>query len=282
MTNNSLTLSKDLDQITIALFSSITAALNQCGVQFVVIGATARDVILHYIYKIPIRRLTKDVDLAIIIKNWEKFDELKNALLAFESFSETPIQHRLMFHGVVPLDLVPFGEIAKKNTLLWPPDGADQLNITGYQETFDNAITIMMSKKTEPVRFASLPNLTTLKFFAWQERGSADPKDAIDIWTILDNYVAAGNRERLYDQHIDAMESVDFDEDLAGALVLGRDIKTNVYDHTRLQLLKILEPEIDSQADLRLASHILSGIGHGGGEMEVILTKLRLLKQGLE
>jgi len=282
MTNISLTLSKKLDRVTVKLFSTISSASDQCGIEFVVIGATARDVILHYVYGIAIRRLTKDVDIAIIINEWGKFDKLKSALLATKSFSETRVQHRLIFHDTLPLDIVPFGEIARENHIHWPPDDAVQMNISGHQETLDNAVLINISEGIDPVRFSSLPNLTALKILAWKDRGKSNPKDATDVRIILDHYVAAGNRERLYDQHIDAVESVDYDEDLAGALLLGRDIKESIGDATRMQLTDILESETDELSNFHLALRMRTGSDLDGTEVNLMLTKLRLLKQGIE
>jgi predicted nucleotidyltransferase len=58
------------------------------------------------------------------------------------------------------------------------------------------------------VRVASVPGLTLLKLIAWADRRHQNNKDAADLYWLLTTYTEAGN----------------FDLELAGAELLGRDV----------------------------------------------------------
>jgi predicted nucleotidyltransferase len=49
-------------------------------------------------------------------------------------------------------------------------------------------------------------------------------KDAADLYRLLTSYADAGNTDRVYEQDLDLLESVDFDMRLAGAELVGRDV----------------------------------------------------------
>ena len=51
------------------------------GADFLVVGAIARDLLLHYGYGVPITRATTDVDLGVAVAGWREFRQLRDALL---------------------------------------------------------------------------------------------------------------------------------------------------------------------------------------------------------
>jgi predicted nucleotidyltransferase len=59
---------------------------------------------------------------------------------------------------------------------------------------------------------------------AWADRGAQNNNDAADLYRLLATYSDAGNFDRLYDQESALLEAVDFDLELAGADLLGRDV----------------------------------------------------------
>ena len=75
----------------------------------VVVGATARNLLLFHVFGIPARRATLDVDFAIAVESWDKFHRMRNALLATEEFVPDKVEHRLYFKETeIPIDLIPF------------------------------------------------------------------------------------------------------------------------------------------------------------------------------
>ena len=91
------------------------------------------------------------------------------------------------------------------------------------------------------VRIASLPGLALLKLVAWADRGAADTRDAIDLATLLRQYGAAGNEDRLYGAEMGVLEIVNYDVDLAGARLLGMDAGRIAAPATRAQILALLD-----------------------------------------
>lgn len=60
--------------------------------------------------------------------------------------------------------------------------------------------------------------LAVLKVLAWSERRRIEPrKDASDLLLILQNYIDAGNSERLYAEAGQLFERHNFDYERAGA-----------------------------------------------------------------
>jgi predicted nucleotidyltransferase len=114
------------------------------------------------------------------------------------------------------------------------------MNVAGYGEAFASAVPV----EVEPgfaVRVASLPGLAILKLVAWADRGTGDLRDAIDLSTLLRQYGAAGNEDRLYGAEIGVLEAVNYDLDLAGARLLGMDAGRIAAPSTRGQILALLD-----------------------------------------
>ena len=78
--------------------------------------------------------------------------------------------------------------------------------------------------------------MAILKIFAWVDRGPEDPKDAIDLLTLLRQYNDAGNQDRIYQDAITALEAVGYDIELAGAWLLGLDALAVASPDTRNKL----------------------------------------------
>ncbi len=65
MTQKSLNLSKKIDPAIIKIFDLINQVANDLNVSYVIVGATARDLVLHYGFNTEIRRATMDIDFGI-------------------------------------------------------------------------------------------------------------------------------------------------------------------------------------------------------------------------
>lgn len=61
-----------------------------------------------------------------------------------------------------------------------------------------------------------------------------------------------GNQGRLFEEHQDLVNGSDFDYDLAGAHMLGRDLAQICDPDTRERILAILESELASDGELPL------------------------------
>lgn len=225
----------------------VADATAELGIDYFVAGATARDILLHHVYGIDTGRATRDVDFAIAVENWAQFERLKERLEAeAEIRTDSKLICRLHYAAPtwnVPIDLVPFGSIEHPpGQIAWPPDRDVLMNVAGYREVLDSAEHIQVAQKLS-VRVASLAGLAILKLFAWLDRGGLEPKDAHDLLVLLQRYADAGNFDRLYEDAIDVLESVNYDLELAGARLLGADARHLAAALTRQGILRILDSQ---------------------------------------
>ena len=62
---------------------------------FLIVGAMARDLLLHYGHGVPITRATTDIDLGVTVGSWDEFRQLRDACLESARFtSGRPGSHR--------------------------------------------------------------------------------------------------------------------------------------------------------------------------------------------
>ena len=223
------------------------------------VGAFARDLLLHYAHGLEIDRVTGDVDFALAVADWAQFSAGREALLAsgkFEPFRNTA--HRLRHGKFGWIDLIPFGAVERADgTIAWPPSGDEVMPVLGYAEADAAALQVLLPKN-QAVRVISLAMLAVLKVLAWKDRHRTTlGKDAADLTLILRRYLEAGNLDRLYAEFPQVI-SENFDFEPTGAWLLGRDARAQMRKHSarfeRLvdRLNDVLLPELDPERELTL------------------------------
>lgn len=70
------------DPLLIELLRQLNQTFSRIGSDFFVIGATARDIILRALVNTSARRKTKDLDIAIAVTGWDKYNEICQELIA--------------------------------------------------------------------------------------------------------------------------------------------------------------------------------------------------------
>jgi predicted nucleotidyltransferase len=103
------------------------------------------------------------------------------------------------------------------------------MNIVAFSNAFENAIVVDVQPNLS-VPVTSLPGLAILKLFAWLDRHY--DRDVQDIRKLIETYTDTGNVERLYEEENDKLKRVSFDTILAGAYLLGKDMR------------RIMEPKV--------------------------------------
>lgn len=117
-------------------------------------------------------------------------------------------------------------------------------------------MTVGLPDATE-VQVATLAALTLLKLVAWSERRLTQPgKDAHDLSLILRHYLEAGNSDRLDTEAEELLDAADFDYEVAGAWLLGKDVAGCLDAEGREQIAAMLAEESDPQGALRLAGDL--------------------------
>lgn len=217
-----------LDPGLATLLRDIDELLGNLGIPYLLTGAMARELLLHYAHGCAPGRRTTDVDFGVALRCWEDFETLKTDLSRTGRFHADPKAAQRMIHhvpGIVPrtvIDLVPFGSIANPDgKLVWPPDGSVVMRVLGYAQALPHAVHLRIDDQ-HAVPIASAPSLVCMKLTAWMDRGeTTQNRDAVDVLELLHQYAHVLTVEELYDDHPEAMERYGFHEEPAAAYILG-------------------------------------------------------------
>jgi predicted nucleotidyltransferase len=225
--------------LTAAVLLQMDALLRRGQVRYMLVGATARDLLLHHVWGYAITRATRDLDFAFMVESWSRFHEVKQTLLATPGFLDKGRQVQRLYYKPpgfdveAIIDILPFGGLATNGeTIAWPPDQDVVMNVAAFTDVLVNAVEVQIVE-TIWIPVASLAGLAILKLFAWLDR--RDPRDAADLKRLMETFADAGNTDRLYESEEEELERVGYDMELAGAYLLGRDAHslTNEANPTR-------------------------------------------------
>jgi predicted nucleotidyltransferase len=283
MTKNLLNLSGKIDALWVSVFQSTHEVASNLQIPFFVVGAAARDLILEYGFGVDPLRATKDIDLAVKVPDWETYEQLMIGLASSGRFATTKQQHRLMFDGALPVDIIPFGPIATPDTrITWPEDPDFTMNMLGFEEAYEFSLNVRL--KDDPileVQVSAPQSLAILKLISWNERAEGVGKDAADLFLIICKYLDLGNDGRLASDAAILRGMPDFDYERAGARLLGRDMAASCNAATGNHLLEILVRETGEKDRYRLVE-AMGGrdIFGDGGRFEKILDLLENVRIG--
>lgn len=241
------------------LLKELNTFFGGMDVDFYVIGATARDIILSNLHDLTPDRKTDDLDIAIAISDWSQFQAIEKALPEKEGFKKSKEQkQRFIYNGIYVVDIVPFGEVAKDDgNIYWPPDETIAMSVWGFPEMANSTINIEIDGEFS-IKIASLPGLFILKLVAWKDRYLFASKDAYDMALLLTNYLDI-NTERAVQDHYDLYEADDFDPVIAGAQLMARDVKLLVRnsEKTLTYLREIISTEIELAEESKLINQLV-------------------------
>lgn len=235
------------------LLSQLSHTFSRIGKDFIVIGATARDIMLGLLTGASARRKTRDLNIAIAVADWNSFDMVSSALIA-DGF-EKSLSHaqRFCFRNF-EIDIVPYGPVASDNDIVyWPPEGATAMSVKGYEDALAVPVTVRVDS-TYDIKVASLQGLFILKLDAWHDRNLTTDKDAEDIWHIIDNYYLANEKRNT---HPEVYDLEDFDLITGAAYWLGHDIAEMLDGKQRKYYGALIRNEISAAESSRLVSQIL-------------------------
>jgi predicted nucleotidyltransferase len=258
MTLTSFDFSQKLELVPLAsVVQALQVVAQPLGIDYFLLGAAARDLMLQHAHNIEPSRLTEDVDFALSVPDWPNFESLFTALLGSEQFSQSQGQaiHRLRHKATgLPLDVVPFGDIENKDrTISWPPDHDTIFNCFGAKEAFKASIPVQLPNNVT-LRVASIPALALLKIIAWQDRQHVyGGRDAGDLLLYARHYMDCTNYDRLAQDHHDLFDVGDYDHEATGARLLGRDIADLLDKQSIKHVLSILVLQAKTEGPLLLA-----------------------------
>jgi len=225
------------------------------------VGATARDILLTYAHGIAIARGTADIDFALATQNWLAFESIRTSLIETGEFTAArDTKHRLLYKNGMPVDIIPFDGVEGTNRHIeWPPKHDVAMNVLGYREALKCAELVRLPGESV-LSVISLPALMLVKLIAWSERGRDAPgKDAYDLYLVLQNYLDAGNSQRLSGDAAYLLDDT-FDYSRTGAWLLGADARSVLdqpgNERSITNITSILAPQVDPAGTLRLVAEM--------------------------
>jgi len=279
MSNILSNVSGKIEPSIISALIGISKITDRLNLSFFVVGATARDMIMEHFYGIKSPRMTKDIDIAVCVADWEEYSALTEAMLATDGFTLGNPRQRFNFENV-SLDIIPFGAISgPEKRMRWPPGNENVLCTIGFDEAFKHSIVFRLnSNPVLDVKLPTIPGLAIMKLMAWNDQYPERSKDAEDLCFIMREYQNAGIFDRLYDQEAGLLREEEFDNERAGARLLGRDmVKISSHDAVKA-IMEILAMETGEQSHYRLARQM----NKTEGNIEKAILLLEKLKKGFD
>lgn len=264
--------------------SSISALLeikkiaDGLNVDFFIVGATARDILMEHLHKVKAPSMTRDIDIAVCAADWEEYKALTDALLATGDFIQGTQELRYDFKGTL-VDIIPFGEMfGRDNMVRWPSDHETIINTLGFIDVYNHSMTLRLnSEPALDLKLPTIPGLVIMKLLAWNDAFPNRQKDAQDIYFIMRNYQHADIEDRLYGEEVSMLLEERFDNERAGIRLLGRDMARISNSSTSKAVLEILVLETGEHSSFKLVTQITYKDHDSSGD---ILTLLEKLKQG--
>lgn len=253
-------LSKELSNPELkSILQALNSFFQSKEIDFYIVGATARDILLTNLYGLIPERKTMDIDIAIAISDWKEFEIIERELPQREYFEKDSHQkQRFIYKGFYAIDVIPFGKIAQKDgNIYWPPDGVIAMSVSGFPEIAAATISVSIDNEFD-IKVSSLSGFFLLKLMAWKDRYLSSSKDAYDIALILDHYIEI-NEQRAYEEHYDLYEAEPFDQIEASGRLIARDIKALIGRNkdTMTYLMEILRREIELSQESPLVNQLI-------------------------
>ncbi|MCZ0953421.1 MAG: nucleotidyl transferase AbiEii/AbiGii toxin family protein, partial [Rhodospirillaceae bacterium] len=242
-----LDITTKIDPTIATVLADLAEPATDSEIEFLVVGAMARDMILEYGFGIEAGRATRDIDFGVRVADWQAFEQLVN-LLRDDNWRCLEQQHRLVHESGIPVDLIPFGAIESDDgNIRWPPHFNEALSVTGFSDAYADCWHARIRREPAlDIPVASPAGQALLKLVAWRDRGLVrGGRDAIDLRLLMERYLDLDNIDRVAEEHLDWLDD-DFDYRIVGAKLLGVDVARcarNVPEERVTALLDALQPE---------------------------------------
>ncbi len=212
------------------------------NIKYYLIGANARDVQLYKAGLKPARN-TADIDFAVMVPDFEKYDMLFDELCS-RGFKKATESYRLVYDKTnTILDLLPYGEIEQDYTVNF--DARDiSLSVLGFKEVGEQAEEVTIKEAGFSLPTSPVVGLIILKLVSWSDKQDRT-KDLEDISLLLNSGWEFYEAEA-YEKHLDLFDDDDFEMTTAAARIIGRKMKPILASNKKLYqtIITILEAAI--------------------------------------
>ncbi|WP_134774384.1 hypothetical protein [Ornithinimicrobium flavum] len=197
--------------VPVDVLRELTERAERLDLTMLVIGAAARDLVVHAVTQQPVVRATLDVDIAVAVDR-EGLEGFTRGLHPVRNSD-----HKVRVLGV-EVDVVPFGPMERDRHV--ELDDGHLLDVTGLAEAAATAVVVNLPNAVT-VHVASLPGQAALKVLAWRDRHLKSAKDALDLRHILEASAESPYVEEAWED-AEALARSDYAIDVAAAFRTGR------------------------------------------------------------
>ncbi len=250
----------EVDDALFEVLVAFSTAADAVKAPWLIIGATARIILLEKVYGWPQGLGTQDIDFGVQIGNWDHYKKLCDFITATDVFeAERAPTKRFRSKQNMSFDLVPYGGVEDEDKrVFWPPHNDDVMTVRGFEGAAKNAVKIIVNQKLM-VPVVSPAGLCALKLFAWEERHTQHPgRDAKDIAYLYKNIELLYSTEKLFCDYLDAVEATDYKIDSAGHYQLGCDVKNLISENEHRFLTGFLSNQLEKDEDSDLCRELHS------------------------
>ena len=238
----------------------LAGSYRQLGAEVFVVGAAARDIALRLLDVINAPRRTMDLDVAVMLQDWNQYERLTSILLQnhFEKAREKQRFYYLGSNGRIrfEVDIVPFGAIAEEDQVAWPPEGSPVMSVRCFEDVM-RAVDKVTVDGDFAFRLASLSGQFLIKLDTWNDRRMKTKKDAVDMAFLLQNvYVAYALAHDGLPPEVDT-NTEQFDVIVAGAEWMAADLKKILSDEHRHFYAEMLRGELTKNEESPLLNDLL-------------------------
>lgn len=258
MTSTLLNIAGRIEPQLVAVLETISRVTAELSMTYVIVGATARDWVLHLGYEAPLRSVTKDLDLAIEVPDWTAFHALKSRLFQ-EGFTPSREEHSLLSPEKIKIDILPFGQLEDEaSSIAWPPKGDVVMNMLGFREACEQAVSVRIKEAPDlDIPVVRPDGMVLLKLISWTDRAREDRhKDAMDIAYLLTSYEQIPSIQTAFYENEGIMEKYESDQTLGCAHLLGEHASSIASEGTHRMILRLANGELGRLNFDRLAEEM--------------------------
>lgn len=241
-----------------ALFQTLEVIFKSVEIDFYFLGAFAKD-IWNSIYDLPSNRMTKDIDIAVLVPDKGKFEILCDLMIESGRFTGVKNnQVKFIFDQAVEIDIIPFGgyDIFQDKNLTDLVTYA-MLPDSGFEVVYQQGLDAVDFDDVFQFKVCSLPSIVLLKFLAYENVPEYRVKDLKDIFHILTHYFDVAD-DTIYAEHLDLFDDENFDTIRVAARVMGRTMQPMLNQNKKIKAKVVGLLAEDEQLE-RMAIHMVAG-----------------------
>lgn len=259
-----------------ALFA-LQKSLASLDISLYVVGATARDIIMHIFHEDEPKRRTRDLDVAIAIPNWEMYDRVREVLLG-NRFKKLPAKQRFVYIGIndnndYEVDIVPFGGVEENELIKWRPEGVPVMSVKCFKDVLSHAIRIRINNSFD-VNIAPLCGQFLIKFDAWIDRHDRESKDASDMLFLLGKYYEVMILSSVPPDEVDFENDPTSDFLISGAQWIAYDLKSMLTSEHLQYYINVINQELFDDSESKLIGQFVHYINDESEDVVDIVKKI--------